>query len=307
MTVGCLWPPRPAVVSVVLLALALTGCGGVETLSYPTPPATSRTTVVSGPTLPANLPSVIEVQVPGSTTTTAPAIGPGKATLNGTVLGPSGPIAGATVEADRLVGDQVATTETTTAADGSWTIGSILGGRYRVRAWQSPSLAVTSPQIFFLGSTQSESMTIQLTSFTGPNIASVISPTAPVVGQMDNLVVQATNPTVGSDGVVRNLPEVGVSITLTNGPEWEVYNGNPLATGANGEVLFQVSCQASGASPLSAAVGSGAPVSLQLPACVSAPTTTTTSTSTTNPCVTIPGGPSELSTTTSTTLFYAVC
>ena len=29
------------------------------------------------------------------------------------------------------------------------------GGRYRVRAWQQPSLAVTAPQIFYLGGTES--------------------------------------------------------------------------------------------------------------------------------------------------------
>jgi len=286
-------------------AMLLAGCGTVQTLSYPTPPATSRTAVLTGPTLPTNLPSVAEATVPGSTTTTVPAIGPGHSTLNGTVLGPGGPVAGATVEADRLVGNQMASTETTTAADGSWEIGSILGGRYRVRAWQAPSLAATAPQIFFLGASQTESMTIELASFTGPSIASAIAPGVPVVGQMDNLVVQVTNPTVGPDGVVRDLPEVGVSVTLTNGPAWVVYNGNPQPTGANGEVLFQVSCQASGSSPMSAAVGGTSPVPLQLPDCVGSPTTTTTST--TSPCATPPGGPGDVSTTTTTTLFYGLC
>ena len=134
-----------------LLAGGLAGCG-VQTLSYPTPPATAHAVVTAGPTLPDE-PSraVAEGAVPGATTSTVPRIGPGAATLNGTVIGPEGPVGGATVEADRLVGDQVAATQTTTAADGSWSISSILGGRYRIRAWQQPSLAVTTPQILFLG------------------------------------------------------------------------------------------------------------------------------------------------------------
>ncbi|HEY3811538.1 MAG TPA: hypothetical protein VGL49_08890, partial [Acidimicrobiales bacterium] len=94
----------------VAAAALLAGCGGVQTLSYPTPPATTAPAVTSGATLPTNLPSVVEAGVPGATTTVAPTIGPGGATLNGTVLGPAGPVAGATVEADRIVGDQVAST-----------------------------------------------------------------------------------------------------------------------------------------------------------------------------------------------------
>jgi hypothetical protein len=284
----------------------LVGCG-VQTLSYPTPPPTAHAVVTAGPTLPTNLPAVAEGAVPGATTTTLPHIGPGAATLNGTVIGPEGPVGGATVETDRLVGDQVAATQTTTAADGSWSINSILGGRYRIRAWQQPSLAVTSPQILFLGNHETHTLTIQLTAYTGPTVAASFAPANPLVGQIDNLVVQVTNPTVGQDGVVRNPPQVGVSITLTDGPQWQVFNGNPLATDADGQVLFQVSCEAAGPNPLSAAVGSGAAVPLQLPDCEPPPTTTlppkTTTTTTCPPASTIPPrGPARGATTTTTLL-----
>jgi hypothetical protein len=241
---------------------------------------------------------VAESGVPGSPTTVPIRIGPGAASLNGTVLGPSGPVAGATVEADRLAGGQVATAQTTTAADGSWTLSAILGGRYRVRAWQQPSLAVTSPQIFFLSGTQSMSLTIQLAAFTGPNVAAAIAPAVPVVKQTANLDIQVTDPTVGPDGVVRDLPEVGVSVTLTNGPLWQVFNGNPLTTGPDGTVLFEVGCQAAGTNPLSVAVGAGAPVALQLPACLGPPPTTTTTTTTT----TVPAPTTTTCVSTTTTL-----
>jgi hypothetical protein len=289
-----------------LLAGGLAGCG-VQTLSYPTPPATAHAVVTAGPTLPTNLPAVAEGAVPGATTSTLPHIGPGAATLNGTVIGPEGPVAGATVEADRLVGDQEAATQTTTAADGSWSIRSILGGRYRIRAWQQPSLAVTSPEILFLGDQETHTTTVQVTAFTGPTVAAAFAPDSPVIGQIDNLVVQVTYPTVGSDGVVRNPPQVGVSVTLTDGPQWEVHNANPIATDRDGQVLFQVSCQAAGPDPLSAAVGSGVAVPLQLPDCVPPPTTTlppSTTTSTTCPSAStlpVPGA------TTKTTLSTGSC
>jgi hypothetical protein len=287
------------------VAATLAGCG-VQSMSFPPPPATARA-VASGPTLPANLPKVVEPGVAGSPTTVPSQIGPGAATLNGTVLGPLGPVAGATVEADRLVGGQVSSTQTTTAADGSWTIGSVLGGRYRIRAWQQPSLAVTAPQIFFLGATDVHSTTMQLTAFTGPDVAAAIAPRVPVVGQVDNLVVQVTNPTVGADGVVRNLPAVGVSVTLTDDALWQIDNGNPLATGAHGTVLFEVTCQGGGTVPMSAAVGGAAPVPLTLPGCTEPPTTTVApTTSTTAPCAT-GTPPAEIASTTTTTLSLGLC
>jgi hypothetical protein len=288
----------------LLLAAGASGCG-VQTLSYPTPPATAPVVVTTAPTLPSKLPAVSEAAVPGSPASTPLRIGPGRATLNGTVLGPSGPVGGATVEADRLVGDQTAIAKATTAADGSWSIGTILGGRYRVRAWQQPSLTLTSPQILFLGATQTYTQTLRLSAFTGPIVAAAVAPAGPVVGQTDNLVVQVSNPTVGPDGVERDLPDAGVSVTLTDGPQWLVQNGNPLPTGSNGQVLFQVSCQAPGSNPLSAAVGTGTTVSLQLPDCAAPPTTTsvppttvasTTTSSTCPPATTTPGAASTTTT-----------
>jgi hypothetical protein len=295
---------RGALGAVVLL-LVLAGCSGVQTLTYPAPPHTTVAPVPSPPTLPANLPGVAELAVPGATSTAPPAIGPGGATLDGTVLGPNGPVAGATVEVDRLVGSQAAVTETTTAADGSWRVGSVLGGRFRVRAWQAPSLAEVTPQILFVGATQDETVTLQLTTFTGPDVTSSFAPDDPIVGEIDNLVVQVTNPTVGSDGVVRNLPVVGVSVTLTNGPQWVVYNGNPQPTASDGQVLFQVSCQAVGSPSMSTTVGNGAPETLQLPTCGAAPTTTTTSTTT--PCSSTTLGTPEPSSTTSSTVSFGLC
>jgi hypothetical protein len=293
------------VAGAALLTLAATGCAGVQTLSYPPPPPTAALPVVTRPTLPNNLPSVFEAGVPGATTLLPPAIRPGSSTINGTVLGPIGPIGGASVEADRLVGDQEASVRTTTAADGSWSIPGILGGRYRVRAWQVPGLDLLSPQIFFLAAGQAESVTLQLASFTGPNVAAAIAPAAPVEGERDNLVVQVTNPTVGSDGVVRQLPAAGVSVALVDGPQWTVYNVNPRPAGPDGRVVFVVSCQGVGSVPLSVTVNSGLPTPLTLPGCAPGATTTTT-TVPLFPCpsttTSLPAGRPP-STTTTTSLF----
>ncbi len=269
------------------------GCGGVESLSFRNPPATTARPAVSPLTLPGNLNLVQQPVVPGITTTTLPAIGPGNASITGSVFGPGGPVPGASVEADRLVGDQVATASATTGADGSFTIANILGGRYRIRAWHGPNLGMTAPQIFFLDTGQPHGVTLQLTAFNGPDIATSVNPGVLQVGQIANLLVQVTNPTVGNDGIVRDQPLVGAAVSLTNGPEWTVYNGNPQTTGTNGRVIFQISCSQAGDNPLSVSVGSAPPQPVATPACVQPAPPTTACTTTTTP----PGQPADTSTT----------
>jgi hypothetical protein len=245
-------------------------------------------------TLPDNLSSVTQPPVAGVTTTTLPVVGPGAAALNGSVFGPTGPVGGATVEADRVVGDQVASARVITAADGSWRIPHILGGVYRVRAWHAPNLDLTTPQLLFLSDNQNLTVSIELTAFPGPNLGTSITPAAPRVGQAANLLVQVTTPTIGADGVLIYQPVAGGRVQLTAGPGWIVSGANPASTNAAGNVLFQVQCHTAGASPMIATVGAkGTPVSLQVPPCAPAPPPTT---STTAPCPSTTVGPPPNST-----------
>ena len=264
----------PVVVVAAVVVLVAGGCGGVEGLSFSKPPPVKAGAGNAAPAFPGNLDAMDQARVAGATTTTVPVIGPGNASILGSVFGPNGPVGGATVEADRLVGNQVAITTVTSAADGSFVVGSILGGRYRVRAWQSPTLALTDPQIFFLGDTESHQIQLHLDSFNRPDVTTAVNPSVVVVGQAANLVVQVSNPTVDQNGVVRDQPAAGVQVTLANGPAWTVTNGNPQSTGPNGQALFQLSCSGAGNNPLSVEIGSGAPQPVTVPSCVEpAPTT----------------------------------
>ncbi len=290
---------RGALVAVVGLGAALifgAGCSSVQRLSFPSPTITVATGKAVVPTLPDNLSSVTQPPVPGATTTTLPAVGPGAATLNGSVFGPSGPVGGATVEADRVVGDQVASARATTAADGSWRIAGILGGVYRLRAWHAPNLDVTTPQVLFLGDSQDLTVSLELTSFPGPNVGAAVAPAAPYVGRPANLLVQITNPTIGADGILSYQPVVGGRVQLTAGSGWSVSGPNPATTDAAGNAVFQVQCRVPGSSPLIATVGAkGTPVALQVPPCAPPPAPTTP---TTAPCPSTTTAPPAKSTST---------
>lgn len=285
------------------MVLVAAGCGGgVESFSMPDPPATTVAAPPPPQTLPPGLASRTEAPVAGVTTTTAPAVGPGPASVNGTVTGPNGPVAGATVEVDRFVGDTYASARTQTAADGTWALRNLLGGAYRIRAWQAPTLDMEQPQIIFLAADQPQSVTLQLQSYADNAVQIDLNPANPVQNQPANLVVQVTQPSIDANGVLTTPPLVGAAVLLVNGPGWKVFDGNPLPTDAAGQVTFEVECTSPGADPLAAQVGRASPVALQVPSCTPAPIPTTTTTpppsSTSTTCPPNPQGDQATTTTT---------
>ncbi len=269
---------RPGLLIAALATLvALLGGCGVESLSFATPPATPPSSTTST-TLSPDFTGVEVGRVTGRTTTTIPSIGPGGATLNGTVLGPQGPVAGATVEADRFVGSSEASKMVFTAADGTWTIPTILGGRYRVRAWQSPTLAMTTPQIFFLGGTQTMSIGLQVQAFTGQAVSSAANPVSTSVGNNIGVVVAVTNQSVNSNGIVSYRSASGVQVGLSGGTNVGI-SANSAVTDSNGDASFTLTCVSAGSSTVTGTTSSGSATTLPTITCYSAyipPTPTTT-------------------------------
>lgn len=253
---------------VVVSGLVAVSCSGhVDSLSLPNPSTTVAPVRSASVSLPASRASLSENTVAGVTTTTLPAITPGPDTVSGTVLGPQGPVAGATVEADRFVGDAYRSARTTTAADGSWSFAGVLGGRYRIRAWQAPTLGMSTPQVLFVSSAAGQPLLLQLTQYQSPQVQAAVNPSFPTIGQTANLVVQVVNQTVNANGIETSTPDAGQRVSLVDGPEWQVTGANPAVTDASGEVLFRVSCTVAGYDPLSAQVGGNAAVTLQMPSC----------------------------------------
>src|SRR5205807_2321830 len=121
--------------------------------------------------------------VSGRTTSTTVPFGPGQATLNGNVSGPDGVEPNAVVHIERLVGSAVGTMDIPTNPDGTWSVPNVLGGRYRVRAWRAPDLALTEPAVFFLGATDSKQVALPLTKYDGRSAMAAIAPRPAVIGQ----------------------------------------------------------------------------------------------------------------------------
>ncbi|MEA3018584.1 MAG: hypothetical protein QOI47_108 [Actinomycetota bacterium] len=265
---------RTGVLLAVVLSVVLAACTSSKNFAaLPKPPVTTAesTTTTTEPDLSAvSLPRV------KGTTSTSVAIGPGPMTIVGTVQGPDGAIPDAVVQLDRLVGDGVASTRVPTAPDGTWNVQHVLGGRYRIRAWRAPDLATTTPQIVFIESGPQRVVSVHLDPVGGLRVDDAIAPDPPVVNRPANLKVRVADRSVDGDGVVRDTPRPGMSVTLVGGGEWSVGSPNPSTTDGDGSAIFRVTCGGDGSQSLSAQLETGDTYPLAIPACVLANATTST-------------------------------
>ncbi|MCU1451232.1 MAG: hypothetical protein JWP02_3402 [Acidimicrobiales bacterium] len=255
---------RRALLVVLLVTAALgAACSHKKGYDFPPPPNVSPDESTTVP----DYSSVKLAAISGRTTTTIDN-SPGQASLAGTVTAPEGAVPGAIVHVERLVGDAVLAIDVATNPDGTWKLENVKGGRYRLRAWRPPDLALTSPQVFFLNGTEKKTnLNLAVAHFTGTNVTGVIAPNPPRVGQPANLAVQVTAVVVDPAGIVRATPQANLQVDLQGGGSWQTQTGPTASTDSGGTAFFRLTCEASGSQPLSASVnGTGYPLSL--PPCV---------------------------------------
>lgn len=209
---------------------------------------------------------------PGRTTTTVK-IGPGRATLAGTVVGPDGPVPGAVVHAERIVGDAMATMDIVTGPDGAFTIPKVLGGRYRIRTWKPApdNLALLEPVVFFLEGSENKRVDLTMRRFTGVSASAAIAPDPPVINRPANLVVQVVDQAVDPNGIVRSTPRPGVRVELFGTGDWRLATPAVTSTDVAGRARWQLECRKVGNQPLSVVVDEASTFNLNLPECTEPP------------------------------------
>ena len=243
----------------VLVATAACTKGEIEPLPpAPSVPETTTTAVVdlSGVPLPP---------VNGRTTTTI-LLGPGTATISGTVVGPEGPVPQAVIRAERLVGDGASGVDILANPDGTYTIPNILGGRYRVRAWRAPDLALTDPEVLFLDGKEKRTLDLKVSTYTGPFVSAAIAPNPPIVDRPAGLTVLVVERSVDASGVVRSVPLPDVSVQLAGSSDWRLASANPQITDAQGRAKWVLTCRRVGKLPLAVNLPDGSRP-LEIPDC----------------------------------------
>lgn len=229
-----------------------------------------------------------------------PVVG-GKTTIRGTVTGPDGPVAGATVEIERFVGTASGSVQVGTDGGGRFVLPDALGGRYRVRAWLQPDLSTFSSPTGFVAADDTLALDVTLERHNAVTLQLASSEATLSMVAPGGVRALLSRETVGSDGIVRSAGLGGSAITLVAADGITITSANPATTDATGSASWVVTCTAEGAHQVSAATADGsASASVTLPSCTTAaPTTTTSPTTTTTRAgatttTTRPGGPGSV-------------
>jgi hypothetical protein len=257
-----------------VIAVVAGACsGGTPTASPdPTSPVVTTTTptTVAATSTTARPTTTSSTLKPTTTSSTVLALGPGEATIAGTVSGPAGPLDGAVVRIERLVGKNVATQDVTTSGGGTYSVGSVLGGSYRVRAFRPPDFGTSTTEAFFLGATERKIVDLKVPAAGGERITATVSPNPPKVDQTATLTIQVGIGRVDDQGRLGITPRPGVPLSLAPAAGL-VLEGTPQAlTDANGSAAWRIRCLAEGANTFQLTVGNGI-TQVKIPACAPGP------------------------------------
>ena len=256
---------RPAAALLLLLAAACSG-GGSEGAAPTTAAPVTEAPTTAAPVTTTTTTVTIPRGAPRATTTTARvALTPGGATIGGAVNGPAGPVDGATVKIERLVGKEVASTEVRSTG-GAYSLGSVLGGAYRVRAWKAPDLAQNGTEVFFLAANEEKRLDLTLVQYGTSGVTATVEPDPPKVDQSAVLTVRLGGGRVDDEGRVTTSPRGSVPVTLAVGPGLVLESPPQLVTDPTGIGAWRVRCTAPGAFPVTLTIAATA-TALTLPAC----------------------------------------
>jgi hypothetical protein len=99
-------------------------------------------------------------------------------------------------------------------------LGGVPGGRYRVRAFLPPALAMPSAEVRFLRDGQEHDFDLVVEDQRRVVARGAVAPDPPYVDDDVNLAVVVATRSVDLDGVIRNVPVVGVRVELSGLGAW---------------------------------------------------------------------------------------
>ncbi len=269
------WCTGAAVCALVMSVAA--GCTRKVEITYPEVPTTlalrpSTSTTIGPDRSRETLLPPLDSTPPIATTTVA--FGRGTVTIRGTVEGPDGPVAGATVRFERLVGEQSAERSVITDDAGRFMLANVPGGRMRLRAWKVPDVAMARNIVVF--ASERTKVTLKVDRFSTTDVRWAAAPANPIEGQPVNLVVQVSRRLVDDEGVIGFEQITGLAVRLVPLGALQPEGATERLTDDTGRASFPMRCNAVGPAGIRAQLASGEDATLELPPCAPVPTTTTT-------------------------------
>ncbi len=242
------------VVAVSMGALSVAACTGV---AEPLPDIPSTLALrASAPT--TRRQNVAQLSIPpleGSTTTTRISFARGSVTVSGFVSGPDGPVDGATVLLERVVGEQTVQMKVQANADGRYKVSNIKGGVLRVSAFKVPDLASTKAKVVF--ASEATEINLEVDNSTGTDVQWALGPAVPLVGRPSTLVIRISVKRVDPDGVVRFAPLEGVGVRVVAQQALQPNGVNEKVTDGKGLVSFSMLCSVAGYAGINVLLATG--------------------------------------------------
>lgn len=250
----------------LVVTTALLGCARDVKVAYPVVPSTlqlrSTTTTTIGPDRSKMALPSIDVS---RTSTATIGFVVGAATLTGVVSGPDGPVPGAKVRVERLVGSQRAEITVDADAEGRYTLENVQLGRVRVRAWRPPDLAMMSDDVFFASATTKHNLALDL--FGRTDVQWAMAPDTPLRGRKVNIVIQVSTRMVDELGRISVVPLSGVGVSIyPTGVLLPMAAGERLTNEA-GRVVFTLLCDSDGSAGLDVRLATGGQAVITPPPC----------------------------------------
>lgn len=170
----------------------------------------------------------------------------GRATLRGTIFGPDGPLEGATVRLERFVGADWGFLDVATNKDGKYEAKDILGGRYRVRAFQKPSLASVESQTAFLREDGEAELAVVVEKHEGIVLQGAADAAEPRVGQKISFKALVARAEVDDNGIVQAPGVPAAEVALISQGGIRIVGDATQTTDEQGFAVFTVMCTATG-------------------------------------------------------------
>jgi hypothetical protein len=173
--------------------------------------------------------------------TLAPTVEGGTARLGGVVVGPDGPVIGATVRVERHTRDGVASLDLVTDETGTWEATSILGGRYRIRAWLTGELTMPGSQVMFMVEGSSATVDLEIGPVDpGPHLSFTYRGDL-YLGSTGLVAASVTTRAVDDNGIIAVSGVVGGTVTLAPSAGLVALPG-VVTTDVDGAAHFTLRC-----------------------------------------------------------------
>lgn len=168
----------------------------------------------------------------------------GESRLNGTVVGPDGPVPGASVAIERHTSHGIGTLLVTTDEAGTWTAGRLPGGRYRVRAWLPGLMTTGGSEVRYVAEKESAEFTFSMWGVDPTPSLEFVHGGAIYESRTGEVAVVLSRRYVDDEGIVVTAPIAGGLITVEVTSEVTIASSPVQLTGSDGVARFTLSCTA---------------------------------------------------------------